>query len=112
MTVIPKGKYPESISDLRNISCTMLASKIYKSYVLDWLKAEVRMRSNEYGGVRGLGTDHVLVQLWQGVLRNAEDYRSGTVITSIDYSWHSIECPSRNALKPWLEIVLHQKAYN
>ena len=78
VTVIPKGKHPESLSDLRNISSTMLASKI-------WLKAEVTMRSNQYDGVRGHGTDHVLVQLWQRVLRNAEDYRSGTVITSINF---------------------------
>ena len=64
----------------------MLASKIYESYILDWLKTEVTMRDNQYGGIRGLGTDHVLVQLWQTILCNAEDYRSGTVITAIDYS--------------------------
>ena len=64
----------------------MLASKIYESYVLDWLKLEVKMRSNQYGGVKGVGTDHVIVQMWQNILSNAEDYRAGTVITSIDYS--------------------------
>ena len=64
----------------------MLASKIFESYVLDFLKEQVKMRSNQYEGVRGMGTEHVLVQLWQDILQNAEDYRAGTVVTSVDYA--------------------------
>ena len=86
VTIIPKKTNPESLGDLRNISCTMLASKMYESYMLDWMKEEVQLRRNQYGGVKGLGTDHVLAQLWQEVLENIEDYRAGTLITSIDYS--------------------------
>ena len=85
-TVIPKIPSPSSLADLRNISCTMLSSKIYESYVLDWMKAEVKLRTNQYGGVRGLGTDHVLVQMWQCMLEDLDDYRAATVVTSIDYS--------------------------
>ena len=59
---------------------------MYESYVLDWAKKEVTLRSNQYGGVKGLSTDHLLVEMWQKILENAEDYRAGTVITSIDYS--------------------------
>ena len=86
VTVIPKKSIPEGLGDLRNISCTLLASKMYESYVLDWLKSEVKMRSNQYGGVKGLGTDHVLVQFWQRILADLDDYRAGTLVTSIDYS--------------------------
>ena len=86
VTIIPKKSNPQSLADLRNISCTLLASKIYESYVLDWPKLEVSLRSDQYGGIKGLSTDHLLVNLWQQILENAEDYRSGTVITSIDYS--------------------------
>ena len=86
VTIIPKKTNPASLNDLRNISCTMLASKMYESYVLDWLKAEVTLKKNQYGGRRGMGTDHVLVQLWQEILENLDDYRAGTVVTSIDYS--------------------------
>ena len=60
VTVIPKKSNPEGLGDMRNISCTMLASKLYESYVLDLLKEEVQLRPNQYGGVKGLGTDHVL----------------------------------------------------
>lgn len=44
------------------------------------------MRANQYGGVRGIGTDHILVDLWQRILQNLEDYRARTFVTSIDYS--------------------------
>ena len=87
VTFIPKGTNLESLSDLQNIPCTLLASEVYKSYVLDWLKEEVKLRSNQYGGVRGLGTEQVLVQMWQ---ENSEDYRASTVITSTrdGQKWH------------------------
>ena len=86
LTVIPKKSHLQNLGDLRNISCTMLASKIYESYMLDWLIEKVTLRSNRYCGIRGLGTNHVLVIMWQEFLENSEDYRAGTVITSIDYA--------------------------
>ena len=86
VTVIPKRSSPQNLDDLRNISCTMLASKVFESFVLDSLKSQVKLRSNQYGGVKGLGTDSLLVQLWQETLENLEDYRAGTIITSVDYS--------------------------
>ena len=86
VTVIPKKTGPQDFSDLRNISCTMLASKIFESYVLDMLKAQVRLRPSQYGGIKGLGTEHVLVQIWQTVLEDLDDYRAGSLITSIDYA--------------------------
>ena len=86
VTVIPKKPSPQGLGDLRNISCTLLASKVFESFVLDGLKLEVKLRPNQYGGVRGLSTDSLLVQLWQRTLENLEDYRAATVITSVDYS--------------------------
>ena len=86
VTVIPKKNSPTGLGDLRNITCTMLSSKIYESYVLDWIKKEVVLWSNQYGGVKGVGTDHVLVQMWQGILQNLEGYLARTVITLIVYS--------------------------
>ena len=86
VTVIPKKSNPGGLADLRNISCTMLASKVFETFVLDRLKSEVKLRRNQYGGVKGMGTESVLVQFWQEVLENSEDYRAGTIVTSIDYS--------------------------
>ena len=64
----------------------MPASKIYESYVLDWLKSECSLRSNQYSGFRGLRTDHEMAQFWQVVLEDLEVYRAGSLITLVDYS--------------------------
>ena len=86
VTVIPKVSVPQSFGDLRNISCTMLASKVYESYVLNWAAEQVKLKVNQYGGVKGSGTPHMLLNIVQDICENAEDYRAATVITSIDYA--------------------------
>ena len=86
VTAIPKSSAPSSLNDLRNISCTTLFSKIYETFVLEWLGEKVSLRSNQFGGVKGASTEHYLVELWQEVLENLEDPRAGSLLTSIDYS--------------------------
>ena len=61
VTVIPKKTVPTCLNDLRNISCTLLPSKIYESYVLNWLQDEVSTKKNQYGGVKGCSTTHLLI---------------------------------------------------
>ena len=86
VTVIPKTSSPESFGDLRNISCTLLASKIMESYVLDWATDEVTTKYNQYGGVRGCSGTHLIIKVWQKILSNLEDRRAATALTSIDYA--------------------------
>ena len=86
VTPIPKTAHPETSNDLRNISCTKLFSKIYESFVLNWLTGQATLRSNQYGGVRGLGTEHFLLNLWQNVLESVDDSRGAAFLTSIDYA--------------------------
>ena len=98
VTPIPKKSVPERMNDLRNISCTALFSKIYESFVLEWMVEQVGMRSNQMGVMRGAGTEHYLVQLWQLVLESLEDQRAASLLTSIDYAkarfWSLSEGPS------------------
>ena len=86
VTPISKKGRPQSMNDLRNISCTQLFSKIYESFVLGWLGEQVGLRNNQYGGVKGRGTEHLLVNLWQQVLEDIEDSRAGALLNSIDYA--------------------------
>ena len=86
VTPIPKKSLPSSLNDLRNISCTALFSKVYESFVLGWLGEQVGMRGNQMGGMRGAGTEHYLVELYQLILESLEDSRAASIITSIDYS--------------------------
>ena len=86
VTPIPKSSAPQTAGDLRNISCTLLFSKVYESFILKWLGQQVRLRNNQYGGAKGSGTEHYLIDLWQKVLENIEDPRAGSLLTSIDYA--------------------------
>ena len=86
VTVIPKTGSPQSFSDLRNISCTKLVSKVMESYVLEWASQEVACKYNQFGGVRGCSGTHMLIDVWQKVLAGLEDRRAGVVLTSIDYA--------------------------
>ena len=86
VTVIPKCRQPEGLGDLRNISCTMLPSKIYESFVLNWLSTEVTCKENQYGGVKGCSVNHLLIDLWNDITTNLEDGRAATLITAIDYA--------------------------
>ena len=86
VTVIPKCRAPVSVGDLRNISCTMLPSKIFESYVLNWLSTEVTCKTNQYGGIKGSSVSHLLVDLWDEIAWNLEDGRAATMITAIDYA--------------------------
>ena len=86
VTPIPKKPLPESMDDMRNISCTQFLSKTYESFVLEWLNSQVKLRSNQYGGVKGSGAEHFLVEMWQRVLEGLEDQRAGVLLSSIDYS--------------------------
>ena len=86
VTPIPKKGTPQSPNDLRNISCTQLFSKLCESFILEWVTSQVKLRNNQFGGVKGRGTEHFLVDLWQKVLENIEDSRAGALLTSIDYA--------------------------
>ena len=86
VTTIPKTPHPQSLNDVRNISCTRLFSKVYESFLLSWITDQVGIRENQYGGMKGAGMEHFLVQLWQEVLEGLEDQRAAVTMTSVDYS--------------------------
>ena len=86
VTVIPKCNDPQTFDQLRNISCTLLVSKIYESYLLSWIRDEVSTCNNQFGGVRGSSTEHHLLQTWETILEDLEDNRASSLLTSIDFS--------------------------
>ena len=86
VTTIPKKNIPGGFSDLRNILCTLFISKVFESYVLKQVKEEVALKPNQFGGVKGCSTTHMIIEILQEICSNAEDYRSATVLTAIDYA--------------------------
>ena len=81
VTLIPKKSTPLSMADLRNISCTNFFSKVMESFLLQWTLDKVAVKTNQYGGVKGCFTTHMLLNIWQNICSNLEDYRSITVLT-------------------------------
>ena len=86
VTIIPKTRTPTDIGQLRNISCTMLVSKVYESFVLNWTLEQIKLKENQYGGTKGCSAAHLLISVWQNVLEDLEDCRAGTLLTAIDYA--------------------------
>ena len=86
VTVIPKKGIPEGFGDLRNISCTLLISKLFEAHILKYAQEEITLKNNQYGGVKGCSTAHMIIEVIQEVCDNAEDYRAATVLAAIDYA--------------------------
>lgn len=85
VTIIPKNSCPSDLSELRNLSCTPLYSKLLESFVLDELKSKVRLSGSQYGGIKGCGVDHFLVETWNTLLSQLEDHRAASNLVSIDF---------------------------
>ena len=85
VSVIPKNAAPSEMSQLRNLSCTPLFSKVLESFILEDLKSMTKLSADQYGGIKGVGANHFLIGTWQDILENLEDQRAATSILSIDF---------------------------
>ena len=68
VTVIPKGKDAQSFDECRNLSCTPLFSKILEAYMMDYIVKETGIDKLQYGGLKGTGTEHFLIDSWDKIL--------------------------------------------
>ena len=46
----------------------------------------VKLSANQYGGKKGVGTAHFLINTWDEITSCLEDNRAGVVLTAVDYS--------------------------
>ena len=86
VSIIPKNNTPSDLSELRNLSCTPLYSKVLESFVLDKLKSEVKLSDQQYGGVKGSSTEHFLIDSWNEILSTIEKKDRAANLISIDFS--------------------------
>ena len=50
------------------------------------MSKQVRLKRNQFGGVKGCGVNHLLLHMWERITEDLEDNHAGTLITSIDYA--------------------------
>ena len=86
VTIIPKNSNASSYAECRNLSCTPLFSKVCESYMMDRITSEVRIDTEQYGGVKKCGVEHLLLKSWDNILNGLEDNHGSVNLISIDYA--------------------------
>ena len=85
LTVIPKVPNPTDLSQCRNISCTSAFSKILENQVLVKLRRELCPDTQQYGGVKKCGVEHMMVDMWEKILDDMEGGKTAAVMLGVDY---------------------------
>ena len=83
--VIPKKTAPAELGETRNLSCTPLFSKLLESFVLEGLRESVPLTSTQFGGIKGLGVDHFLIETWDEILRHLDKQNTAVNLMSVDF---------------------------
>ena len=90
ITPAPKVLYPKEISDLRKISSTSDYSKVFESFLKDWIMEDIfaNLDTGQYGGQPGTGTEHMMVCLIDRVLKLLDKHpdKSAVIMTCLDWS--------------------------
>ena len=85
VTIIPKNSAPSGLSETRNLSCTPLYSKLLESFLLEELRKVVKLNNTQFGGIKGLGVDHFLIETWDEILRAVDSGGKVVNLMSIDF---------------------------
>ena len=90
VTPAPKVTNPQEISDLRKISCTSDYSKLFESFVKDWIMADIsnNIDIGQFGGQGGIGTEHMMVCFVDRILQllDSNPDKSAVIATYLDWS--------------------------
>ena len=82
---IPKCKNPESLSQCRNLSCTMFFTKVLERFLFARITAEVDLASSQFGGRKKCGVDHMLIEMWNTILNDLDRGNAASCLISLDF---------------------------
>ena len=82
-TLIPKKKQVKSVDDFRPIALTVTFSKCLESIVPDviWQDIEGKLNESQYGGLRGVSTEHYLSNLYDIITNNRYNGYSSVLLS-------------------------------
>ena len=72
VTPVPKKTTKlKLLTDIRKIACTSDYSKLFEKFLKDWILEDIsgNLSPTQYGGQKGMGTEHVIVNLVDRVLK-------------------------------------------
>ena len=91
VTPVPKITNPKLIKDLRKISSTSDYSKVFESFIKDWVVEDItpNIDIGQFGGRKGMGTEHMLVCLVNRILSLLDNKAEPTVVIAAMVDWTS-----------------------
>ena len=89
VTPVPKITHPKIIKDLRKISSTSDFSKVYESFLKDWIMEDISQKIDigQFGGQKGLGTEHLIVCLVDRILKLLDDNQEMSAVIAALVDW-------------------------
>ena len=90
VTPVPKVQQPETLKDLRKISCTSDYNKLLEGFLKDFIIQDVghNIDLSQYGGKKGVGTEHMMVALVDRILKLLDSHpdRSAVILAGVDWA--------------------------
>ena len=91
VTPVPKtklNKNPEKLSDVRKIASTSDFSKIFESFLLEFILEDIshKLNKRQFGGKKGTGTEHLIISLIDRI-RQAIDNPDKIAVIMKSYDW-------------------------
>jgi hypothetical protein len=93
VTPVPKGKPNKplkTLKDVRKIASTSDYSKIFEYFILDLIQKDIscNLSKTQYGGKKGIGTEHLLINMIDQIRKYQDDPEKLTVVLN-SYDWSS-----------------------
>ena len=91
ITPVPKITHPKVLKDLRKISGTSDYSKVYEDFLKDWIIDDIsgNIYVGQFVGMKGSGTEHMLVCMVDRILKLLESRETGTAVIASMVDWAS-----------------------
>ena len=104
VTPVPKVPKPEVLKDLRKISCTSDYNKLLEGFLKDYILQDIghNIDLSQYGGKKGVGTEHMLVALVDRILKLLDSHpgKSAVILAGVDWAnAFALEDPTKTIQK-------------
>ena len=89
VTPIPKVPHPTSLKQLRKICGTSDYSKLYESFIKQWIIEDVypNIDPSQYGDEKGIGTEHILVYFLDRILKMLDSPKGKSAVIAASCDW-------------------------